>query len=606
MLGSASLAQAATELPPGPAEVNLLEHAAYFTSNANAIHPDDLFAHPDQYSLTPANGRLSLGYTQQDVWLHITLNAPQSQAYRLIIKPPFLDQVDVYQQTPQGERLTMRSGDHVAIANRPLPSRYSVFPITLNQGQNQFWIRIQSTSAMTASVWLKSVEQHIAEETSELVFFGALFGLLAMALLVSLLSAFWTKDILFVYSSTYLFFFAVVNVTLTGFDQLYWYPSMPMVAAQVMGIASGAIVIALTLFMNQYLQLHDYQPRLFKLLLAHMVLAATVMVASVMGFYPLLAPYFMWLSLSVLGLLFFSVLAMLRHKPMPAMLMMMTFLPSIVAVFLQALRNLGVLPTNFWTSNLWALSAFLQVTFVVLVILVQLKQQQQEAAAQHQQSKALRHFLDLMAHELRTPLAVLSSAITNIEIRTTISDDMTARFARAHNALARLNNLVDNALAESRLSTNSSQIAFERIDLPSFVDNVLELVTVSAKHQIRCALQGSETTCTGNKQMLSLALLNLLDNAVKYSPDGGAIELTVEAKPNQVAFAVSDQGIGVPQAEQHKLFTKFFRASNATHAQGLGMGLYLVAQVAELHHGTLSYEALRQGSRITLHIANQP
>lgn len=607
MLSIASSLHAQTVVEKTDANIGLLNNALYLVSPANTIEAEQLITQTTRDKLTPAQGKLSFGYGNHDVWLWIKLVVQQDQQRRLIIKPSFLDRVEVYHQNPVGDVHMLQAGDHVPVSQRPLPSRYSVFPLSLSQGDHLLLVRIQSTSALTANLALKTIEQHMADESNELLFFGVLFGLLSMALMISLMSAFWTRDVLFVYSSVYLLVYAILNATLNGFDQLYFYPEFPQISGDVIGLASGSVVIALTLFMNQYLQLHIHKPTLYKWLVLHMVLASIVIAASLTGQYPLVAPYFMWLSLSVLILLFFGAISMLRVKPQAATLMIITFLPSILAIFFQVLRNVGALPTNFWTSNLWSISSFLQVAFVVLVILIQLKQLQEKAFIERKHTQALRHFLDLMAHELRTPLAVLSSALTNIEIRSDLNKDLQPRFARAHNALARLNNLVDNALAESRLSSQASEQNREIIDLDVFINDLMELVTPSSKHSLSYRLTGDEVTLTAHRQMLSLALLNLIDNAIKYSPDGGPVLLAVNTTTDSVCFTVRDNGIGIPASEQANLFNKFFRASNAsrTDIHGLGMGLYLVQQVAELHHGTLRYKALPNGSEFLLTIPKQ-
>jgi signal transduction histidine kinase len=94
-------------------------------------------------------------------------------------------------------------------------------------------------------------------------------------------------------------------------------------------------------------------------------------------------------------------------------------------------------------------------------------------------------------------------------------------------------------------------------------------------------------------EKISLAIQNLLDNAIRYTPSGGKITVSLETKGNYIEFSIKDTGIGIPKTQQERIFTKFFRGSNAlkTETEGSGLGLFIVKNIIEAHGGKIWFES---------------
>jgi len=108
-------------------------------------------------------------------------------------------------------------------------------------------------------------------------------------------------------------------------------------------------------------------------------------------------------------------------------------------------------------------------------------------------------------------------------------------------------------------------------------------------------------------KLLRHILGNLLSNALKYSPGERAVRFSVHCDPNQITFRIEDQGIGIPQEEQKRMFEAFHRASNAKHLPGTGLGLAIVKQSVELHGGTVAFESTEGvGTTFTVVIPQVP
>ena len=124
--------------------------------------------------------------------------------------------------------------------------------------------------------------------------------------------------------------------------------------------------------------------------------------------------------------------------------------------------------------------------------------------------------------------------------------------------------------------------------------------------QHRIVLATTDALCQqvyADPKLLGQAITNLLTNAIKYSPDGGDIQFSVVCTGGEISFTVTDEGIGIPEADQKHLFEVFRRGSNVAAFPGTGLGLAIVREALRAHHGTAAFESqLGQGSTFTLSI----
>lgn len=587
--------------------LSVLPHAQWRYDATGLLNADAVWATDtpvpngiDDMAWQTATQGLSLGYRSGALWVRFSLTASNEEDIWLQVNPTFLDQVTLYIRHDDDRVEQLASGDHVAISQRPLESRSIIFPLVIPSTGIDLLLRIQTTSALTLNADLWQPDALYTSQLNTSLFYGVVFGLVVLAVMVSLLSGLWTQQGTFYSVAAYLLCFGWVIFTLNGFDLQYLFPEHPKLTDYTMGTASFSVAGFLLLFVRSYLQIGSLLPWLARVFDLCIAIAAIGFLTSAFGSYPTLAPMFMLYALSVLLLTITTCIAMIRVQPNRAVLLLITFVPGMLAVLLQALRNLGYLPLNFWTTHLWPLSAMLQVPFTVLVVLLKLREDEQQLLVEQERTADMRRFYNLMAHELRTPLAVLETALSNMQLQ--LADQqaaLTPRLQRARVAVARLNNLVDNALAENRLSQLTQPLQHETIEMDALLHDVASLALTTDRHRLMVDNQLHQLNIDGDPRWLVLALLNLIDNAIKYSPEGGTVTLQVSGNGNAIHFAVQDEGIGVDPASEPRLIERFFRAANAqahTHISGLGIGLYLVSEVAQLHGGEVFYRRRDKGS----------
>jgi len=211
-------------------------------------------------------------------------------------------------------------------------------------------------------------------------------------------------------------------------------------------------------------------------------------------------------------------------------------------------------------------------------------------------------FLGLVVHELRNPLAALKGFATML-LRHARGDKGTALASWQQEALSeidlavnRLNRLTEDLLDVVRLQAGRLVLHRESIDLVHIIRRVIAQMRQSSDyHQLMLSTSLSHLQAQMDRGRIEQVLVNLLTNAMKYSPAGGSVEVTLQEVPGrqEALISIRDQGIGIPQAEQAHLFGRFVRASNGEiHGiSGTGLGLYLCRELVSQHGGDIWFES---------------
>jgi signal transduction histidine kinase/CheY-like chemotaxis protein len=216
-------------------------------------------------------------------------------------------------------------------------------------------------------------------------------------------------------------------------------------------------------------------------------------------------------------------------------------------------------------------------------------------------------FLTVAAHELRTPLTPLSMYLQNIQRRLQRGDGVDPELiTKARRQVERMSRLVEDLLDISRLESQRLQLARDPVDLCELAQQVVADFRVPAQHHQLGAHCGSpKVMVLGDRERLEQVLINLVQNAVKYSPMGGQIVVRVDVHGAEARVSISDPGIGIPGEEQGRLFQRFFRAANATtrNYSGLGIGLFISNEIVQRHGGRFEVQSqVGAGSTFTFYL----
>ena len=210
-----------------------------------------------------------------------------------------------------------------------------------------------------------------------------------------------------------------------------------------------------------------------------------------------------------------------------------------------------------------------------------------------------RNFVSMASHEFRTPITIIDAhAQRLITLKGRLSpDDLAERARKIRNATRRMTHLIENLIDSIRIIDDDVKLYFHpsSIDMAALLHEVCYLQReIAPQAQILEDFRASVPLLVGDASLLFQVFSNLLSNSIKYSLDGGLINVRLEAEELGLVVSVQDRGIGIPDADHARLFERYHRGSNAAGIVGTGLGLFFVKTVVELHGGQVTAES-REG-----------
>jgi signal transduction histidine kinase len=214
-------------------------------------------------------------------------------------------------------------------------------------------------------------------------------------------------------------------------------------------------------------------------------------------------------------------------------------------------------------------------------------------------------FVSLVSHELRSPMAAVIGAARTLQDRWRMlsATQRESFLALIGDETARLAELVADVLDTSRIEAGTFSYRFEEVDLGRVVDEAVDAAVLAQQEvPVVASVNGRLPAIRGDRARLRQVLGNLIENAVKYSPEGGVVRVSAATGNGAVRIAVRDSGPGIPREQQGRIFEKFGRADVEGGSQtGTGLGLFIARSIAEAHGGSLDVNSgVEPGSIFTL------
>lgn len=213
-------------------------------------------------------------------------------------------------------------------------------------------------------------------------------------------------------------------------------------------------------------------------------------------------------------------------------------------------------------------------------------------------------FVSTVSHELRTPLSSVLG-FTELMLTRELKPERQRKYLTTiHQEAFRLTSLINDFLDVQKMESGSQEFDKKYHSILPIIEDVIDVQKINSKtHTFDIDVQTEKLSVFGDRDKLSQVFMNLISNAVKYSPKGGKVQVTLRNNENHLIIDVKDEGLGIPKTAIQNLFTKFYRVDNSDRRKigGTGLGLAIVKEIVKAHQGDISVESsLGEGSTFTV------
>ena len=230
-----------------------------------------------------------------------------------------------------------------------------------------------------------------------------------------------------------------------------------------------------------------------------------------------------------------------------------------------------------------------------------------DVTARFELDKSRREFVANVSHELRTPLTSIKGACETVMEDPEMPEETRRYFLdMALTESDRMTRIVSDLLVLSRLDNKRTQWKIETFDLCRSITRLTEVMRQefeARRHTVTFTPEGEIPPITADKERIEQVIINIVSNAVKYTPEGGRIRITASYADERVTVAVADNGIGIPEEDQKHIFERFYRVekSRTSETGGTGLGLAIARELVEAHKGTIAITSrLGVGTTVTI------
>ncbi len=203
-----------------------------------------------------------------------------------------------------------------------------------------------------------------------------------------------------------------------------------------------------------------------------------------------------------------------------------------------------------------------------------------------------KRFFSDASHELRTPTAVIKSVCDVTLSRKRTAAEYEEALEKIKQATERLSGLIGRLLEVSRLEGKLSSLKFEEVELKSLTEDVVRLLEPAGTgSNVAIGLKGDRVKVHGDRERLTEAIKNIVDNAIKYNRPGGRVDMEVKKEDGCAVIIVRDTGMGIPQDRLGRIFERFYRVEEDRKVGGTGLGLSIAKTIIDAHRGRIEVES---------------
>ncbi len=559
-----------------------------------------------QQDFTPLPEFRSLGYNTAVHWFRFELEKPSPAAptrWVLTIGTPELEEVDIWAEKPGGGFQHYALGYHRPYGNRPLQTRLFTVPVDVLD-HTRVYLRVHTNNAINIHAEIWRPDAFVVGETRTNFHWGLYFGILLIAVVLYSILGAWLRDLVMAAYAGYIGSQMLFQLGVSGYlpvlfplDSLWIVDVLPRI-----GWLGGAI--AIVLMWGRLLDLKRNYPRIHRLYQFTILLNLALLPFALMPF--LVTPKLLLvvkLANYLNSLNFFISMVLLlvfwrRSRRIELMVYFIAFVIPAAGTAVNTAANLGMLPQNAVTVNLYQMASLVHVVVMSFGLALRLRQVQrdkamaeQEVSVSTQRAEEQRRFVAMLSHEFRNPLAAIDRATQMIQLKTQgLPQPEAQRLAQIRANVTMLSGFVDNFLMTEALDHGGLALSRETCVIREVIEAAIRAQGEAAGARIQLKACPRDARFLLDSTLISAALGNLLTNALLYSPSESQVEIsaTLDAPGKGLRIRVVDHGPGVSSDELEKLGTPYFRASSSLGKKGSGLGYHFTRRIVEAHDGILT------------------
>ncbi|MEO6071205.1 MAG: PAS domain-containing sensor histidine kinase [Chitinophagaceae bacterium] len=282
-------------------------------------------------------------------------------------------------------------------------------------------------------------------------------------------------------------------------------------------------------------------------------------------------------------------------------------------LFLQQQRDLKRITTEVQNMNRELEQKVLERTMMLKETLAELEKSKevinQALAAEIELGELKSRFVTMASHEFRTPLSTIYTSLSLIEKYTTTEeqDKRERHVLRSKEAVNNMKNMLEDFLSLGKLEEGKMKVTISEFDIALFVETILSGVqNLKKAGQHFIYVHQGKPLVTTDGSLFKNIIINLISNAIKFSPENSVINVTSFIDANKMQLSVKDEGIGITEEDQQHLFERFFRGKNALNIEGTGLGLAIIAKYLTILEGTIQCKSsLDKGTEFIVTFQNK-
>ena len=576
---------------------------------------------------------LNAGYSRSVFWLRLDLQylPRQEQGARswlLELAYPPLDHLELYLPDDSGSfTLAQRTGDALPFDSRQIRQNNYLFELSLEPGQTKrIYLRLESQGSIQAPLTLWSPNAYLEEQPGRIYVLGIIYGVLLVMLVYNLFIFLSVRDTSYLYYILYIASFGLYQISVNGAGIEYFWPDSPWWANAATPFLIGSAALFGCQFARSFLHTAEHSPWVDRLLLMLMACGAAVMILALCISYATALRLATYLALLFTVVIFAAgILAWLRGMRV-ARYFIFAWTAFLVGGIVNTLMVLGYVPNVFLTMYASQIGSALEVGLLSLALADRINAMKEERTRILQEAgrklEALNQeladsnrfkdeFLATVTHELRTPM---NGVIGSLELMQTVKMDVELeQYQKTAAASARdMMRMVNDILALTELQAGKLYPRRDAFSLRGLLDGLYAQYAPRAEDKgLSFTLELDDSlpdTLEGDAAKLAQALGYLLDNAIKFTSEGG-VTLEVGRAGSigsnlPLSVVVSDSGIGFAHVEGD-LYQRFHQLDGSMTRKygGLGIGLAICRHLVDLLGGSLSHESQPGvGSRFRLNV----